>query len=136
MGRKAAAEAAGRERQTLRDWVHRFNEACVDILKDRPRSDRPPPRISQQAALRPVILGGPDAERDGVSSWREGENHLPGHRRLTFTDGISRRQIFDATMMSLKTMRRAVRWESGCFVRTVRWRTVTKTLSIGFEILE
>lgn len=29
MSRKAAAEAAGTGRQTLRDWIHRTNEAGV-----------------------------------------------------------------------------------------------------------
>jgi transposase len=71
MSRRAAAEAAGMDRQTLRDWVHRYNEAGPEGLKDKPRSGRPP-RLTegQQAALRALILRGPDPERDGVSSWR------------------------------------------------------------------
>mgnify|MGYP006274687809 CR=1 FL=1 len=69
--RKAAAEAAGMDRQTLRDWIHRYNEAGVEGLRDKPRSGRPA-RLTEgeQAALRALILRGPDPERDGVSSWR------------------------------------------------------------------
>ena len=37
-------------------------------------------------------------------------------------------------MISLKTMSRAVSCESAPFVRTVRWRTVAKALSIGFDV--
>lgn len=44
---------------------------------------------------------------------------------------VSRRQVFDAAMASLKTIRWAVFWESAPFVRTVRCRTVAKMLSIG-----
>ncbi len=33
--RAAAARAAGMDRQTLRDWVHRYNEAGLDGLKPR-----------------------------------------------------------------------------------------------------
>lgn len=71
MNRKAAAEAAGMDRQTLRDWVHRFNAEGIAGLADRPRSGR---RAwlseGEQAVLKAMILRGPDPERDGVSAWR------------------------------------------------------------------
>src|SRR5436190_1687932 len=35
MSRKAAAEAAGMDRQTLRDWVLRYNEHGIGGLTDR-----------------------------------------------------------------------------------------------------
>jgi hypothetical protein len=41
MSRAQAAEQAGMDRQTLRDWVVRFNAAGVEGLCDRPRSGRP-----------------------------------------------------------------------------------------------
>ena len=71
MSRAAAARAAGMDRQTLRDWVVRFNAEGIAGLHDQPRPGRPV-RMSegQQAALRAMILRGPDPERDGVSSWR------------------------------------------------------------------
>jgi len=40
MSRQAAAEAAGMDRLTLRDRVHRFNADGIAGLADRPRSGR------------------------------------------------------------------------------------------------
>ncbi len=71
MSRKAAAHAAGMDRQTLRDWVVRFNAEGVEGLRDEPRSGRRPwMSEGQQAALKAIVLRGPDPERDGVSTWR------------------------------------------------------------------
>src|SRR5436309_9461561 len=36
--REEAARAAGMDRQTLRDWVHRYDEEGLAGLRDRPRS--------------------------------------------------------------------------------------------------
>ncbi len=71
MSREAAARAAGMDRQTLRDWVHRFNAEGVEGLRDQPRPGRPPRMTEgQQAAFEALVLRGPDPERDGVSAWR------------------------------------------------------------------
>jgi transposase len=71
MSRERAARQAGMDRQTLRDWVIRFNAEGIAGLRDRPRSGRPPWLADGQlAALRALVLRGPDPERDGVSSWR------------------------------------------------------------------
>lgn len=71
MSREAAARAAGMDRQTLRDWVIRFNADGVAGLRDQPRSGRPTRMTEgQQAAFKAIVLRGPDRERDGVSSWR------------------------------------------------------------------
>ena len=71
MSREAAARAAGMDRQTLRDWVVRYNAAGIAGLSDRPRSGRRPLLDEGgQAALKALVLRGPDPERDGVSSWR------------------------------------------------------------------
>ncbi len=70
MSRAAAAEQAGMDRQTLRDWVIRFNAAGVEGLTDRPRNGRPTfLSEGQLASLGAWVLRGPDPERDGVSSW-------------------------------------------------------------------
>ena len=71
MSRGAAARAAGRDRQTLRDWVHRDNAEGVDGLRDRPRAGRPC-RLDEgrQATLEALILKGPRLERDGCVAWR------------------------------------------------------------------
>jgi transposase len=71
MNRKRAARQAGMDRQTLRDWVIRFNAEGLEGLRDRPRSGRPPwLDDGQLAAFKALVLRGPDPERDGVSTWR------------------------------------------------------------------
>jgi transposase len=71
MSRGEAARAAGMDRQTLRDWVHRYNAEGVAGLRDRPRPGRPCALDeSRQAALKAVILRGPRLERDGCVAWR------------------------------------------------------------------
>ena len=59
------------DRQTLRDWVIRFNAEGVEGLRDRPKSGRPPwLDEGQMAAFKALVWRGPDPERDGVSTWR------------------------------------------------------------------
>ena len=71
MSRAAAALAAGMDRQTLRDWVVRYNAEGIGGLCDRPRSGRPPLLDEGgQAVLKAMVLRGPDPEKDGVSTWR------------------------------------------------------------------
>src|SRR3954469_8340023 len=68
MSRDEAARAAGMDRQTLRDWVHRYNAEGVEGLRDRPRPGRPCALDEgRQAALN---LRGPKLERDGCVAWR------------------------------------------------------------------
>jgi transposase len=70
--RQDAAEACAMDRQTLRDWVHRYNECGPDGLYDRPRHNGPPPRLSpeQQAVVAEWVEQGPELVRDGVMRWR------------------------------------------------------------------
>src|SRR2546423_15370333 len=69
--REEAARAAGMDRQTLRDWVHRYNAEGPAGLRDRPRSGRRP-RLTpgQEAELAAAVERGPDPDRDGVGRWR------------------------------------------------------------------
>jgi transposase len=69
--REAAARAAGMDRQTLRDWVHRYNQEGIAGLRDRPRSGRKPrltPARTEELAA--VVEQGPEPDRDGVVRWR------------------------------------------------------------------
>src|SRR3954452_3833023 len=71
MSRTDAARIGGMDRQTLRDWVHRFNERGPDGLKDS-WSKGNPPRLSaeQQAELAHLVETGPDRAVHGVVRWR------------------------------------------------------------------
>ncbi len=70
MSRAEAARLCGMERQALRDAVVRFNTEGVNGLVDRPRPGRQPLLSEgEQAALRALVLRGPDPERSGLSSW-------------------------------------------------------------------
>ena len=71
MSRTEAAMIGGMDRQTLRDWVHRFNMAGPDGLLDNWASG-PTTRLSaaQKAELTRIVEMGPDKEVDGVVRWR------------------------------------------------------------------
>ena len=70
--RDEAARSCGMDRQTLRDWVHHYNEEGLAGLSDRPRRNGPRPRLSaeQQERVARWIEDGPDLTRDGVVRWR------------------------------------------------------------------
>src|SRR4051812_36996329 len=69
--RAAAASACGMDRQTLRDWVHRYNADGIAGLSDARRSGRPPALTDEQMQqLKELVLAGPELERDGVARWR------------------------------------------------------------------
>jgi len=69
--RQDAAEMCGMDRQTLRDWVHRYNAEGLAGLSNR-LAPGPTPRLSpeQEAAFARWVEDGPDLERDGVVRWR------------------------------------------------------------------
>ncbi len=71
MSRGDAARIGGMDRQTLRDWVHRFNAAGPDGLLDQ-WSSGPPSRLSpeQKVELAAMMEKGPDRAVDGVVRWR------------------------------------------------------------------
>ena len=70
--RSEAAEQCGMDRQTLRDWVHRYNAEGVSGLSDNPRKGGVPARLSveQQEQVAAWVRQGPDLEKDGVVRWR------------------------------------------------------------------
>jgi len=69
--RAEAARSTGMDRQTLRDWVHRFNIAGPSGLVDRKAPGRPR-RLDpeQQQELARCLENGPELARDGVVRWR------------------------------------------------------------------
>jgi putative transposase len=71
MSRAAAAKVGGMDRQTLRDWAHRFNEAGPEGLTDRPRAGRPRQLTdAQMRELAEIVESGPDPATDGIVRWR------------------------------------------------------------------
>jgi len=71
MSRADAARIGGMDRQTLRDWVIRFNEAGPEGLMDR-WDNGSVRRLSgeQLEDLASLVETGPDPETDGVVRWR------------------------------------------------------------------
>jgi transposase len=71
MKRTEAARIGGMDRQTLRDWAHRFNQHGPDGLIDIKPPGRPP-RLSDdhKELLKQLVETGPDPETDGVVRWR------------------------------------------------------------------
>ena len=69
--RGEAAEIGGMDRQTLRDWVHRFNGEGPEGLLDR-KTDGPAPKLTaaQKVKLAALVEAGPDRKTDGVVRWR------------------------------------------------------------------
>ena len=71
MSRTDAARVGGMDRQTLRDWVHRFNDEGPDGLFDR-KENGSVRRLSaeQLEALVSIVETGPDPDQDGIVRWR------------------------------------------------------------------
>ena len=71
MSRADAARIGGMDRQTLRDWVHRFNRHGSDGLIDgKAQGASPKLTASQLEELAAVVETGPDPLSDGIVRWR------------------------------------------------------------------
>ena len=70
MSREDAAQSAGMDRQTLRDWVIRYNAHGLDGLADQ-WGDGRPPKLSpeEKVELMAIVLSGPDPEASGISAF-------------------------------------------------------------------
>jgi putative transposase len=65
--REVAAVANGMSRQTLRDWVHRFNADGVIGVRSRASPGRPSAlNETRREELKSIVLEGPDPERHRV----------------------------------------------------------------------
>jgi len=69
--REEAARIGGMDRQTLRDWVHAFNERGPEGLINA-KAPGPKPKLptERKAELARIVEAGPDLEKDGVIRWR------------------------------------------------------------------
>ena len=84
--RDEAADQAGMDRQTLRDWVHRYNADGVSGLVSI-RSGGHPASLTevQMAELKALTIKGPDPEKDKVVRWRCVDLRDEVARRFTVT---------------------------------------------------
>ena len=70
MSRAIAARSAGMDRQTLRDWIIRYNAHGVAGLTDNWKGGRPPMlTLEEQAELLAIVMAGPDPETDGFCAF-------------------------------------------------------------------
>ncbi len=90
--RVAAARAAGAQRQTLRDWVIRYDAEGLDGLKDRPKPGRRP-RLSGEhlKALDQLVNEGPGIAAGKVVRWRCADLKAVAQERFGVT--LSERSI-------------------------------------------
>jgi transposase len=85
-GRLEAAALNGMDRQTLRDWVHRYNAGGIEALKSRRNPGRAPALTPlQRAELLDLVLAGPDPEIHGVVRWRCVDLQAEVARRFSIT---------------------------------------------------
>ena len=72
--RTEAAETCGMDRQTLRDWVHRYNDQGLAGLSNR-KAAGPTPRLTaeQQAEVAALVRSGPDLAEHGIVHWRRAD---------------------------------------------------------------
>jgi transposase len=66
-----AARRAGMDRQTLRDWIHRYNASGVEALVSR-KSPGATPKLTQaqMSELHALVIAGPDPKTHKVIRWR------------------------------------------------------------------
>lgn len=69
--RSEAATSCGMDRQSLRDWVHRYNAEGLDALHNR-TAPGAKPRLSpeQERAVAELVRSGPNLAEHGVVRWR------------------------------------------------------------------
>ena len=105
--RREAARAGAMDRQTLRDWVHRYNAEGIEGLCDRPRSGRPPQLSEAQLAeLAGLVEAGPELAVQRVVRWRCVD--LQGEIKARFGVEISERHV-GRLLKRLKFTRLSVR---------------------------
>ena len=105
--RTSAAETCGMDRQTLRDWVHRYNATGLAGLRNRKSSGRPPKlTAAQKAVLVELVEKGPDPARHKVVRWRRCD--LAGELERLFGVKLHERSVGDL-LASLGYRRLSVR---------------------------
>ena len=86
VSRAQAAKIGGMDRQTLRDWVHAYNQHGIDGLINGTSPGRPS-KISdaQELEIKTLVEKGPDLDTDGIVRWFGTKtNHSDLLRQLRF----------------------------------------------------
>lgn len=84
--RGRAAQIGGMDRQTLRDWVHRFNaEGPAGLIDHKPPGPARWLNDAQMAELAAIVEAGPDRVRDDVVRWRRIDLKQIIHERFGIT---------------------------------------------------
>jgi transposase len=103
--RAQAAQQTGMDRQTLRDWVHRYNEHGVAGLVSR-TAPGPTPKLTeaQMAELRQLVIDGPDPKVHKVIRWRCVDLQAEVARRfdVTVDDGTIARWLHKLKLTRLQ----------------------------------
>lgn len=70
--RTEAARSAGMDRQTLRDWVHRYNAGGLDGLRNHANPGGPQRKLTeeQEASVADWVRAGPTLEEHKAVRWR------------------------------------------------------------------
>ena len=90
--REVAAARSGMDRQTLRDWVHRYNAEGVAGLRSVRIGGRAASLTeAQMSELKELTIKGPDPEKDKIVRWRCVDLRDEVDRRFTVT--VSERTI-------------------------------------------
>jgi len=71
--RKTSAESCGMDRQTLRDWVHRYNAEGLGLANRGGAGRKPRLTAAQKTELAAWVDTGPPPEKDGVVRWRRSD---------------------------------------------------------------
>ena len=84
--RLEAARHTGMDRQTLRDWVHRYNAVgAAGLLSQTPPGPTPKLTAAQMAELYDLVVAGPDPEKHQVVRWRCVDVRKEVSRRFSVT---------------------------------------------------
>jgi transposase len=110
------------DRQTLRDWVHRYNAEGIAGLSNR-RAPGPERRLSadQEAEVAEWIESGPDLERDGVVRWRcrELQERIKREFQISFHERTIGKLLAKLSFrrLSVRPSTPRVRWRHSRLVR-------------------
>jgi transposase len=92
--REQAAASCGMDRQTLRDWVHRYNaEGLPGLSNRRPPGTVPKLTAEQSAAVAEWVRAGPKLAEDKVIRWRRID--LAGKIEREFGVSLAERSVGD-----------------------------------------